>query len=714
MTEDLPPAIGFDELRNAAIPAAQWASGDIWTDYNIHDPGVTLLEQTCFALTEIAYRGDHPVRDLLTLPDGGFTAGRLALFAPKEVLTGRAVTALDIAACLSATPGVDRVFVHKGAARGLLDIAVIPGPRMSAEDAIAAVRERFSSLRLIGSDAARIAPVRRHGLVLSGQIDISPFAKPDAIAAEVYHCINHALHGLGDDGVGGRSGADRGDLYDDPALQWPQVSAEPGDPKRLDLAMAALERIDGVDGVRDLKLTEPGTDLARLSGPVHGVVFDALLPTSEETARLELLLNGHPVRLDPDAIAEEYNRMVAARIARQGNRLDERDFDVMAPGRPRSVPARADVDAMLPAIYRTRGSAEARAYRTIINGHLEAMTAPIARLPHTYTARRPVDWSDPADIRRRIEMLDYLIALQGEEMPGTAQSGIGFYRSAADRLRWQVRWREDYLARLPQLNHYQGTAHPEFGVCARLAHLADLAPGSASDPAAPLQAAGIAPDDTVAPPAPSVESQRLRPPDQPLDTLLQRDANAPVMDRAQLHAHAPWVADGRTTPALYRRAAMPEAYLLARADDGAWQLLFDPGLPSGRLYRCATGPGRAGMERLGNRVCNSWQALNRDCEQVTLVEDILLRSEMTDFRPATVWALLTGWTARTGQPAYRRYVEDMILRVTPAHVHLRPVWLSLTDAIALQPRLADWRADRDGARSALRAALRDLAQDAAA
>ncbi|MCI5224583.1 MAG: hypothetical protein D3924_18435, partial [Candidatus Electrothrix sp. AR4] len=39
----------FAGLRRQGLEYAQQFSGELWTDYNLHDPGVTILEQLCFA-----------------------------------------------------------------------------------------------------------------------------------------------------------------------------------------------------------------------------------------------------------------------------------------------------------------------------------------------------------------------------------------------------------------------------------------------------------------------------------------------------------------------------------------------------------------------------------------------------------------------------------------------------------------------------------------
>ncbi len=64
---DRPDPLGFDALRELGIGWAQQASGRLWTDYNLHDPGVTLIEALCYALTEDVYAARQDVPTLLGL-----------------------------------------------------------------------------------------------------------------------------------------------------------------------------------------------------------------------------------------------------------------------------------------------------------------------------------------------------------------------------------------------------------------------------------------------------------------------------------------------------------------------------------------------------------------------------------------------------------------------------------------------------------------------
>ena len=59
-SEEKPKAMDFDAHREEGIKLIQQLSPDLWTDHNLHDPGITLLEELCYAITDLAYRLDYP------------------------------------------------------------------------------------------------------------------------------------------------------------------------------------------------------------------------------------------------------------------------------------------------------------------------------------------------------------------------------------------------------------------------------------------------------------------------------------------------------------------------------------------------------------------------------------------------------------------------------------------------------------------------------
>jgi len=61
----LKAAQDYYRLRREGIGHIERMGSALWTDYNTHDPGVTILESLCYALTDLAYRTGWDIQDLL-------------------------------------------------------------------------------------------------------------------------------------------------------------------------------------------------------------------------------------------------------------------------------------------------------------------------------------------------------------------------------------------------------------------------------------------------------------------------------------------------------------------------------------------------------------------------------------------------------------------------------------------------------------------------
>ncbi|MBE9009581.1 hypothetical protein IQ250_05110 [Pseudanabaenaceae cyanobacterium LEGE 13415] len=105
-----PAYLDFQILRQMGIDRLQQLSGEIWTDYNLHDPGITILEVLCYAITDLGYRNNLDIEDLLTLPPN---ASEDNFFTPDQVLTCNPVTMLDIRKRLIDIPGVHNAWLEK-------------------------------------------------------------------------------------------------------------------------------------------------------------------------------------------------------------------------------------------------------------------------------------------------------------------------------------------------------------------------------------------------------------------------------------------------------------------------------------------------------------------------------------------------------------------------------------------------------------------------
>lgn len=84
----------------------------LWTDHNIHDPGITTLELLCYALTDVAYRACHPVEDLLALPADNAAAMAGHFFSARRALPNAPVTELDYRRLMLDIDGVRNAWLY--------------------------------------------------------------------------------------------------------------------------------------------------------------------------------------------------------------------------------------------------------------------------------------------------------------------------------------------------------------------------------------------------------------------------------------------------------------------------------------------------------------------------------------------------------------------------------------------------------------------------
>lgn len=118
----LPRSQDYAFLRARGLRHIERLAHAVWTDYNIHDPGITILELLCYALTDVAARADYPVRDLLAGPPGsGASAAAADFHLAHEVLVCQPVSFDDLRRLLIDLPGVRNAWIerHRGLTYGL-------------------------------------------------------------------------------------------------------------------------------------------------------------------------------------------------------------------------------------------------------------------------------------------------------------------------------------------------------------------------------------------------------------------------------------------------------------------------------------------------------------------------------------------------------------------------------------------------------------------
>src|SRR5690554_2213067 len=108
----LPAGQNYHLLREEGIQLIQKLGSKLWTDYNIHDPGITILETICYAITDISYRASFDIKDLLAVEKPGiFNADEQAFFRAREILTSAPWTINDYRKLLIDLDGIRTAWV---------------------------------------------------------------------------------------------------------------------------------------------------------------------------------------------------------------------------------------------------------------------------------------------------------------------------------------------------------------------------------------------------------------------------------------------------------------------------------------------------------------------------------------------------------------------------------------------------------------------------
>lgn len=103
-------AMDYVFLRQEGISHLEKMAADLWTDFNAHDPGITILEQLCYAITDLANRASFDMPDLLA--KAGEETYR-SLYTPAQIMTSNPVSPNDIRKLVIDVDGVKNAWVEQ-------------------------------------------------------------------------------------------------------------------------------------------------------------------------------------------------------------------------------------------------------------------------------------------------------------------------------------------------------------------------------------------------------------------------------------------------------------------------------------------------------------------------------------------------------------------------------------------------------------------------
>jgi hypothetical protein len=354
------PAMDYAALRAEGLDLLGRLTGTQWTDYNTHDPGITLLEQLCYAITDLGYRCNLPMADLLA------PAADTGLPGPTAILPGDPVTLEDLRRRVLDIAGTEQAWVgaplrraldfyfHEGSGqlrlrpdpsepaaqpvemRGLLAVAAQGDDDFAGDAALDALSQRLHASRPLGADF-EIGWLATTAVALIATIEVGATDDPTATLADIVECVQDCLAPPARFLPLAAAGTPRLDaLFEGPLLERgiaPQLPESPTAVFASDL-IHAITNVAAVRAVRSIAPQVVNIDQGRV----------ALLG---KDSRIVLLRAGLPLRASLD---DAFALVAQRRRERRSQRLD---LSALAPppGRDRQLARYRSVQRQLPAAY---------------------------------------------------------------------------------------------------------------------------------------------------------------------------------------------------------------------------------------------------------------------------------------------------------------------------------------------------------------------------
>lgn len=335
----------YKRLQQRSLEWLQESAGEVWTDFNPHDPGVTVSDVLNYALTELDYRLRFPVEDYLSDGEEGFRPERFGLFLPERVFPVDPVTVADYRRLL--TDRVDRlenvwIYPAAGKRKGWYDVLAELSPLAPAcceEEVRKEISRCFHAYRNLGEGLRRVSYVKRRPLELTGDIEVAAGADALQVVADVFWETQRFFTGSlrfrrPEERFAGGKTPD--EILDGPLSLYRTVDERSLQAVATRYSVAVLFRrlavLEGVETVRTLGFREGEKcypDIITVENPARS--FTVEIPDNREKMKLNVWSGGSRVKVDIRGLpALLYARHARYRSGRHGQ---------AEPGAGREMPA---------------------------------------------------------------------------------------------------------------------------------------------------------------------------------------------------------------------------------------------------------------------------------------------------------------------------------------------------------------------------------------
>jgi hypothetical protein len=106
------PSEDYAALRKKGLEGIEKLGHEIWTDYNNSDPGITILEAVCYAITDLAYRTGFEIKDLLAPEQLTEDTWNEIFYTAREILHNAPLTINDYRKMMIDVKGIRNAWIE--------------------------------------------------------------------------------------------------------------------------------------------------------------------------------------------------------------------------------------------------------------------------------------------------------------------------------------------------------------------------------------------------------------------------------------------------------------------------------------------------------------------------------------------------------------------------------------------------------------------------
>jgi hypothetical protein len=106
------PAEDYNTLRKQGFQSIERLSSAIWTDYNNSDPGITVLEAVCYAITDLGYRTGFDIKDILAPENLTDETWQQIFYTARQILHNSPLTLDDYRKLIIDVKGVRNAWLE--------------------------------------------------------------------------------------------------------------------------------------------------------------------------------------------------------------------------------------------------------------------------------------------------------------------------------------------------------------------------------------------------------------------------------------------------------------------------------------------------------------------------------------------------------------------------------------------------------------------------